>query len=118
MRKNRDANIPVVVRKKVTTRQSTEAKSQISPKTKKHHPAYGVKKYFSSCPIAEDKESIQRRRKRMKLESSRKFQDFRSIELGMERMFGDRKTWIVDDNPSVTKIKKEYPCLFDTVQVS
>jgi hypothetical protein len=84
---------------------------------KSNCPGYGVKHYAAVRPLGEDDTSIARFKEAMLREDRKKNKDYRTIDLAMERTFGDRRTWIINNNPTTITIKEEYPCLFTGPQV-
>jgi hypothetical protein len=119
MRQHRDRNLSEVVeyRDQQIKRKATAVTDPSNVK-KSRTPAHGLKLYLASRPLGEDDTSIRRHIANMKAEHKKRIKDHRTIDLGMDKTFGDRRQWVVYKNPTISEIKETYPCLFNSMQVT
>lgn len=115
MRQHRDKNIPIVQARSKRVLETSATKTQSALKS---NAAFGLKNYLSKRPKGEDDVSISRHIENMKNQQDKRNKDYRLIEFAMAQTFGDRRTFIVNENPSIEMMQQQFPCLFDTYHVS
>lgn len=119
MRRCRDSAVPEVQAKKMKLASKVDGTNTESDRLpKKNIPAFGVKNYLCQRPSTEDDASQMLHRKTMAIEICKKNVNVRLIETLMELTFSDRRHFTINQSPSIEALKEEYPCLFDTYQVS
>lgn len=120
MRQNRDHNLPDVAAYRKLFRKKREGPNgQLGAMSgQKNCPVFDVKNYDAERPAGEDDASIEKHIANMKLEHRHKVKDQHLIEVAMDRTFGDRRTYIIGNSPSIADVKEIYPCLFSYTQVT
>ncbi|XP_072016020.1 uncharacterized protein [Amphiura filiformis] len=100
-----------------------------APKIKKKEEAYaapekptaeniwGIKNYLPGRPFGEDDTTIGIHIASLKTEHKKKRQDASLIKQLMDITFADRREAIVKKQWKISKIKSEYPCLFDEDEI-
>jgi hypothetical protein len=113
-RRRESCQLPEVMAKKT----AVKASNSITPsKRKSHPPAYGMPNYLPAENPVEDHASLTRHRDFMIKENKKKMADHVAVGISMVQTFESRRTFIVNESPSLTRVKELYPCLFDAFQV-
>lgn len=118
MRRCRDNAVPEIQAKKKKLASKMDGTNNESNSLPKNIPAFGAKNFLCQRPATEDDASQMMHRKTMKSEFLKRNVNIRLIETLMELTFSDRRHFIVNQSPPIEALKLEYPCLFDTYQVS
>lgn len=120
-RKRRDRNVPAVVAMRVK-KQSARVMAvheNNSKSYRKQTPAYMLKNYVPiGHPISEDEASIEKHILLLQKENKKEQPNPLIIQASMDATFCDRRQRIVKGGESIAKLTENYPCLFDSQQVS